>query len=130
MRDEGGSRFFSSAGGDGAGKCAPFGRAAAAAYRRVMGIAMPAIAEMVLISLIGSLDTIMVGQLGKNCWRRCPPCPQPRMIMLALFFALNVGVLLLLARRKGQGLRRRPTAPSGTPWCCPLPCRYWWGCWR
>lgn len=34
-----------------------------------MRIALPAIAEMVLTSLIGSLDTIMVGQPGKTALR-------------------------------------------------------------
>lgn len=75
------------------------------AYRSVLGIAMPAIAEMVLISLIGSLDTIMVGQLGKNALAAVSLPSQPRMMMLALFFALNIGVTAIVARRKGQGLQ-------------------------
>ena len=73
------------------------------AYGRVMHIALPAIAEMVLMSLIGSLDTIMVGQLGKTALAAVSLPAQPRMIMLALFFALNVGVTAIVARRKGQG---------------------------
>jgi uncharacterized membrane protein len=73
------------------------------AYGRVIHIALPAIAEMVLMSLIGSLDTIMVGQLGKNALAAVSLPAQPRMIMLALFFALNVGVTAIVARRKGQG---------------------------
>ena len=78
------------------------------AYGDVVRIALPAIAELVLMSLIGSADTIMVGQLGKNALAAVSLPGQPRMIMLALFFALNVGVTAIVARRKGED--RRETA--------------------
>ena len=73
------------------------------AYRDVLNIALPAIAELVLMSLIGSADIIMVGQLGKNALAAVSLPGQPRMIMLALFFALNIGVTAIVARRKGEG---------------------------
>lgn len=73
-----------------------------AAYGDVLQIALPAVAEMVLISLITSADTIMVGQLGKNALAAVSLPGQPRMIMLSLFFALNVGVTAIVARRKGE----------------------------
>lgn len=75
------------------------------AYGDVLTIALPAIAELVLMSLIGSADTIMVGQLGKTALSAVSLPSQPRMIMLALFFALNVGVTAIVARRKGEGRR-------------------------
>lgn len=75
------------------------------AYQDVLSIALPAIAELVLMSLIGSADTIMVGQLGRNALAAVSLPGQPRMIMLALFFALNVGVTAIVARRKGEGRR-------------------------
>ena len=75
------------------------------AYRDVAVIALPAIAELVLMSLIGSADTIMVGQLGRNGLAAVSLPGQPRMIMLAMFFALNVGVTAIVARRKGEGKR-------------------------
>lgn len=75
------------------------------AYRDVMRIALPSIAEMVLMSLIGSVDTIMVGQLGKNALAAVALPGQPRMIMMCVFFALNVGVTAIVARRKGEGRR-------------------------
>lgn len=75
------------------------------AYGDVITIAMPAIAELVLMSLIGSADIIMVGQLGKNALAAVSLPSQPRMIMLMLFFALNVGVTAIVARRKGEGRR-------------------------
>ncbi len=72
------------------------------AYGLVMHIAMPAIAEMVLMSLIGSADMLMVGQLGKTALAAVSLPVQPRLILLAMFFALNVGVTAIVARRKGQ----------------------------
>lgn len=72
------------------------------AYGLVLHIAMPAIAEMVLMSLIGSADMLMVGQLGKTALASVSLPIQPRMILLAVFFALNVGVTAIVARRKGQ----------------------------
>lgn len=73
------------------------------AYGNVMRIALPSIAEMLLMSLIGSADTIMVGQLGKNALAAVALPTQPRMMMLSIFFALNVGVTAIVARRKGEG---------------------------
>ncbi len=80
------------------------------AYKEVFVIALPAIAELVLMSLIGSADTIMVGQLGKNALAAVSLPSQPRMIMLMLFFALNVGVTAIVARRKGEGKREAANA--------------------
>ncbi len=78
------------------------------AYRNIGRIAGPSVAEMVLTSLIGSIDAMMVGILGKNAIAGVNLPVQPRMISLALFFALNVGVTAIVARRKGEG--RRETA--------------------
>ncbi len=75
------------------------------AYNDVLRIALPSIAEMVLMSLIGSADTIMVGQLGKNALASVALPGQPRMIMLSIFFALNVGVTAIVARRRGEERR-------------------------
>lgn len=74
-------------------------------YGNVLRIALPSIAEMVLMSLIGSVDTVMVGQLGKTALAAVALPGQPRMIMMCVFFALNVGVTAIVARRKGEGRR-------------------------
>ena len=74
-----------------------------AAYRDVMRIALPSIIEMVLMSLIGSVDTMMVGnELGAEALSSVGLPTQPRMVILCLFFALNVGVTAIVARRKGE----------------------------
>lgn len=73
------------------------------AYRDVMKIAFPSIVEMVLNSLIGSVDTMMVGnELGAEALSSVGLPTQPRMLLLSLFFALNVGVTAIVARRKGE----------------------------
>ena len=61
------------------------------AYKDVIMIALPAIAELVLMSLIGSADTIMVGQLGKTALAAVALPAQPSMMMLALFFCAQRG---------------------------------------
>ena len=73
------------------------------AYKDVIRIAIPAVAEMVLMALIGAMDTAMVGVLGAEAISSVGLPGQPRMIMLAVFFALNIGVTAVVARRKGEG---------------------------
>lgn len=75
------------------------------AYQSVARIALPAVAELVFVSLIVSLDTIMVGSFGKNAIASLSLPGQPRMIKLSIFFALNVGITAIVARRKGEGRR-------------------------
>lgn len=74
------------------------------AYRNVLKIALPSVAEMVFVSLIGSIDMMMVGNTptGEQAINSTGLPTQPRMLMLCLFFALNVGVTSIVARRKGE----------------------------
>ena len=73
------------------------------AYRDIARIALPSVLEMVLTSLIGSIDTMMVGTQGTSAIAAVGLVGQPRMLMLCLFFALNIGVTAVVARRKGEG---------------------------
>jgi putative MATE family efflux protein len=75
------------------------------AYANLVKIAIPSVIEMVFMSLIGAADTVMVGVLGFEAIAAVGLVGQPRMLMLALFFALNVGVTAIVARRKGQNLQ-------------------------
>ena len=72
-------------------------------YRDLMRIALPSVIEMVFMSVIGSIDTIMVGTLGYQAIAAVGLVGQPRMLMLSLFFAMNIGVTAIVARRKGEG---------------------------
>ncbi|MDD2648479.1 MAG: MATE family efflux transporter [Eubacteriales bacterium] len=75
-------------------------------YGDVYKIALPSVLEMVLQSLIGSVDTMMVGTLGSAAISAVGLTGQPRMLLLAIFFAMNIGVTAIVARRKGQGLQK------------------------
>jgi putative MATE family efflux protein len=74
-------------------------------YGRLSRIAVPSVVEMVFMSLIGAVDTVMIGNLGYEAIAAVGLAGQPRMLMLSLFFALNVGVTAVVARRKGEGRR-------------------------
>jgi len=73
------------------------------AYGTAYRIALPAVMEMISISIIAMATTAMVGRLGIAPMAAVGLTQQPRMIVLSLFFALNVGVTAVVSRRKGQG---------------------------
>ncbi|MCL2171572.1 MAG: MATE family efflux transporter [Defluviitaleaceae bacterium] len=73
------------------------------AYKESLRIALPSVVEMTSMALIMMMSTAMVGQLGPEAVAAVGLTGQPRMIFLSLFFALNVGVTAVVARRKGQG---------------------------
>lgn len=72
------------------------------AYKNFIKIAWPSALEAFLVSVIGSVDTIMVGQLGKGAITAVGITTQPKFILLAMIFSLNVGITAITARRKGQ----------------------------
>ncbi|MCL1861995.1 MAG: MATE family efflux transporter, partial [Defluviitaleaceae bacterium] len=65
----------------------------------------PAVVEMVSMSLMGMIDTVMVGRLDAYgvAVAAVGLTIQPRMIFLAAFFALNISVTAIIARNKGAG---------------------------
>lgn len=71
-------------------------------YKTFFRLAWPSALETVLVSLIGSLDTIMVGGLGHEAIAAIGITNQPKFILLAMIFSLNVGITAIVARRKGQ----------------------------
>ena len=74
------------------------------AYRNLINIAIPSIIEMIFVALIGSVDIVMVGRLGFEAIAAVGLATQPRLIMLSIFMALNIGVTAIVARRKGENL--------------------------
>lgn len=70
-------------------------------YKKTLSIAWPSTVEGALISIIGSVDTMMVGTLGAASIAAVGLTGQPRMIMMVLAQALCVGTTALCARRKG-----------------------------
>ena len=73
-----------------------------AAYKNFFKIAWPSSLEAMLVGLVGAVDTIMVGTLGKGAIAAVGITNQPKFILLAMIFSLNVGITAVTARRKGQ----------------------------
>ena len=70
-------------------------------YRKTLSIAWPSTVEGALLSIISSVDTMMVGTLGTASIAAVGLTSQPRMIMLIFAQALCIGTTALCARRKG-----------------------------
>lgn len=70
-------------------------------YKKTLSIAWPSTVEGALMSIISSVDTMMVGTLGSTAIAAVGLTSQPRMVMLILAQALCIGTTALCARRKG-----------------------------
>ena len=75
-------------------------------YRDTLSIAWPSTVEGALLSIISSVDTMMVGTLGPAAIAAVGLTSQPRMIMLIFAQALCIGTTALCARRKGADDQR------------------------
>lgn len=86
-------------------KTKPLGEvpATSAAYKTFFRVAWPSALESLLVGLVGSIDTMMVGTMGENAINAIGITNQPKFVLLAIIFSLNVGVTAVVARRKGQG---------------------------
>lgn len=71
-------------------------------YKTMYKMAWPCALESVLVSLIGSMDLIMVGGLGPAAISAVGITNQPKFILLAMIFSLNTGVTAITARRFGE----------------------------
>lgn len=72
-------------------------------YKNCIMIAWPAVVEGILLSVINSVDTMMVGSLGAAAIAAVGLTSQPRMILLMLIQSLCAGTTAVVARRKGAG---------------------------
>lgn len=86
-------------------------------FRENIRIAWPATLEGALLSIIGSVDTMMVGKLGSAAIAAVGLTNQPRMILLILAQALCVGTTAVIARRKGAGDRAGANACLAQSMC-------------
>jgi putative MATE family efflux protein len=71
-------------------------------YKTFLKVAWPSAIEALLVALIGTIDTVMVGSLGSGAIAAVGVTNQPRLVLLAMIFSLNVGITAIIARRKGQ----------------------------
>lgn len=73
-----------------------------ALLKEAITMAWPAVLESFFVSLAGIIDTFMVSSLGTYAVASVGLTTQPKFIMLAPFFASNIAVSALVARRRGQ----------------------------
>lgn len=71
-------------------------------YKNFIQVAWPSALEALLVALVSSVDTIMVGSLGDGAIAAVGITNQPKFILLSMVFSLNVGITAIVARRKGQ----------------------------
>lgn len=71
--------------------------------RKAVSMAWPAVLESFFTAFAGLVDSLMVSSLGSSAVAAVGLTTQPKMVGLALFFAANVSISALVARRKGEG---------------------------
>ncbi|MBQ4227295.1 MAG: MATE family efflux transporter [Clostridia bacterium] len=75
-------------------------------YRQALSVAWPAALEGALLSIIGTVDTVMVKQVHPYAIASVSLTSQPRLILLILAQSLCVGTTALVARRRGEDDRK------------------------
>lgn len=86
---------------------APDGVSSKLLYRDVLRIAWPSFVELTLTQLASMADLMMVGQLGSWAITSVGLANQPKMLLMTMYMAMNVGVTALVARNKGAGNQKR-----------------------
>ncbi len=75
--------------------------------REAISITWPAFVELVMSTLFGMVDMIMVGQLSSASITAVGLTNQPFMLLLAIFSAINVGTTTLVAWNIGAGNKEK-----------------------
>ena len=75
--------------------------------KRTISMAWPSVLESFFIAVAALIDTLMVSSLGANAIAAIGLTTQPKFIAFSLFFAINVSVSALVARRKGEGDKKK-----------------------
>lgn len=71
--------------------------------KKAVSMAWPAVLESFFTAFAGLVDSLMVSSLGSSAVAAVGLTAQPKLVGLALFFASNVSISALVARRKGEG---------------------------
>lgn len=69
---------------------------------KVLQIALPSMMESVFIALIMIIDIVMISVVGHQAISAIGVTTQPRFIIMSLIVSLNMGVTVIISRRKGQ----------------------------
>ena len=76
-------------------------------YKTALALAWPAVFESFFIALAGIIDTFMISGLGPSAVAAIGLTAQPKFIALTVFFAICSAVSALVARRQGEGDRKK-----------------------
>lgn len=71
-------------------------------YKNAFNMAWPAIIESFFVAFAGLIDSLMVSKLGAYAVAAVGLTTQPKFMGLSLFFATNIAVSALVARRRGE----------------------------
>ncbi len=75
-------------------------------FKTVFDMAWPAIVESFFVAFAGLVDSLMVSRMGSYAVAAVGLTTQPKFMGLSLFFAVNVSISALVARRFGGGKRK------------------------
>ncbi|MBQ9866643.1 MAG: MATE family efflux transporter [Lachnospiraceae bacterium] len=75
-------------------------------FKTVFDMAWPAIVESFFVAFAGLVDSLMVSHMGSYAVAAVGLTTQPKFMGLSLFFAVNVSISALVARRFGGGKRK------------------------
>ena len=78
--------------------------------KNTIKMAWPTVVDSFLSAIVSFVDMAMVSALGTTAISAIGLTTQPRFIMLAFFFSMNVAVTAVVARRYGQGDRESANA--------------------
>lgn len=70
--------------------------------RETISIAWPAVVESFFTAFVGLVDSYMVSSLGSDAVAAIGLTTQPKFMGLSMFFAINVSLSALVARRRGE----------------------------
>lgn len=74
-------------------------------FKETINMAWPAVIESFFTAFVGLVDSYMVSGLGSSAVAAVGLTTQPKFMGLSMFFAINVSLSALVARRKGEGKR-------------------------
>lgn len=75
-------------------------------FKVVLAMAWPAVVESFFVAFAGLVDSLMVSRMGSYAVAAVGLTTQPKFMGLSMFFAINVSVSALVARRFGQKERK------------------------
>lgn len=78
--------------------------------KTALNMAIPAVIESFFGAFVGLVDSFMVSSLGSMAVAAVGITTQPKFVGFSLFFAINIAVSALTARRLGEGRKRDANA--------------------